>query len=39
MTFLDDNEGDPGLVVWLQLDASLPDCSQLVLRVHTSLLC
>ena len=31
MTLLDDDEGDSRLVVWLQLDASLPDCGQLVL--------
>ena len=35
MTFLDNDEGYPGLVVRLQLDASLADGSQLVLsRFH-----
>ena len=32
MALLDNNEGDAGLVVGLQLDASLADGSQLVLR-------
>ena len=43
MTLLDDYEGDSWLVVWFQLDASLTDCSQLVLGVdlnqHLSHLC
>ena len=32
MALLDDDKGDAGLVVRLQLDASLADGSQLVLR-------
>ena len=32
MTLLDHDEGDAGLVVWLQLDAGLSDGGQLVLE-------
>jgi hypothetical protein len=32
VALLDDDEGDAGLVVGLQLDAGLPDCGQLVLQ-------
>ena len=32
MPLLDHDEGDAGLVVWLQLDAGLPDGGQLVLQ-------